>query len=114
MTSLSRSQYPTLDLVPHELSLPPVPNTVTKYSLNIAKMPRSIYNGVGSPDLKLVGMQNETLKKQQQFGATRDESESNPFKLQKNFEGILVNRERDRFLSKIQKDAHLRGPINPS
>ena len=56
MTSLSRSQYPTLDLVPHELSLPPVPNTVTKYSLKIAKMPRSIYNGGGSPDLKLVGM----------------------------------------------------------
>ena len=63
MTSLSCSQYPTLDLVPHELSLPQVPNTVGKHSLNITKMPRSIYNVGGSPDLKLVGMQNETLKK---------------------------------------------------
>ena len=65
MTSLSRSQQPTLDLVPHELSLPPVPNTVGKNSLTIAKMPRSMYHGGGSPDFRLVGMQQETLKKQQ-------------------------------------------------
>jgi len=29
------------------------------------------------------------------------DSDGNPFKLQKNFEGILVNRERDRFLNRL-------------
>ncbi len=49
------------------------------------------------------------------MGNTIDPSEGgpNPFKLQKNFEGILVNRERERYFNKMEKEAYLRGYLNP-
>ena len=92
--------------------MPPVPNTVGKHSFNISKMPKSMFSGAGSPDFRLIGMQQETLKKQQIMGMNDTEG-TNPFKLQKNFEGILVNREKERYLNKMQKEALLRGYINP-
>ena len=48
------------------------------------------------------------------MGNTLDsEGAGNPFKLQKNLEGILVNREKERYFNKIEKEAYLRGYLNP-
>jgi hypothetical protein len=36
----------------------------------------------------------------------------NPFKIQKNFEGILVDREKDRFIAKLNRDSSLRAGVD--
>jgi hypothetical protein len=67
MTTVSRSLKQDFDYQ-DALQLPPVNNTVgAKNSFVIAKMPKSSYNASGfggSPDFRIVGMQNETLMKQ--------------------------------------------------
>jgi hypothetical protein len=67
MTTVSRSLKQEFDYQ-DGLQLPPVNNAVVpKNSLVIAKMPKSSYNANsfgGSPEFRVVGMQNDTLMKQ--------------------------------------------------
>lgn len=77
-----------------------------------------------------MGLQQETLKKQLGLGTTAGpisniqmqriahvmgrEEVHNPFKIQKNFEGILVDREKDRFIAKLNRDSSVRNHVNQS
>ena len=42
------------------------------------------------------------------------EEGTNPFKLQKNLEGMVVNREKERFMHKLQRDSSLREQFSSS
>ena len=108
--------------VPKDINLPAL--KYPQHNNSSPAYPPKLGNIGGPPDqLRVLGLQQQTLMKQlgldktqqgsihyqqvQQIEKGHDET-SNPFKLQKNLEGMVVNREKERFLQKLQRDSSLR------